>query len=125
MMAYILVEDVEDEVLASLIQESDLEAATNRIKSIARSLGVSEDEIAQPLADEVKELAVAIACERRAKFSVGTATRSDQGVDVYEIKRRAYAKDVERLSGQMTVELMTNDVTSKGDLSYTIELFRS
>lgn len=124
-MAYILVEDVEDEVLASLIQESDLEAATNRIKSIARSLGVSEDEIAQPLTDEVKELAVAIACERRAKFSVGTATRSDQGVDVYEVKRRAYAKDVERLTGQMTVQLLTNDVTSKGDLSATIELFRS
>ena len=124
-MAYILVEDIEDEVLAGLIQESDLDAATNRIKSIARALGVSEDEIVEPLTDEVKELAIAVACERRAKFSVGTATRSDTGVDVYEIKRRAYAKDVEKLSGQMTVQLLTNDVTSRGDLSYTIELFRS
>lgn len=124
-MAYILAEDIEDEVLANLIQESDLDAADAKIKSIARALGVSEAEIADPLTDEVKELAVAIACERRAKFSVGTATRSDQGMDVYEIKRRTYASDVQRLSGQMTAELLTNDVTSKGDISYTIELFRS
>lgn len=123
-MAYIDIDAVEDDVLAGLIQESDLEYATSRIKSIARTLGVDESEISLPLADEVKELAVVIACERRAKFSVGTATRSDNGMDVYEAKRRAYAKDVERLSGQMTVQLLTNDVSSRGDLSYTIELYR-
>lgn len=123
-MAYINIDDIGDEVLVGLIQESDLEYASNRVISIARSLGVSESEIVVPLADEVKELAVVIACERRAKFSVGTATRSDNGVDVYEMKRRAYAKDVERLSGQMTTQLLTGDVTSKGDLSYTIELYR-
>lgn len=124
-MVYIGTEDVEDDVLVSLIQESDTEYATSRINSIARSLGVSTDEIVTPLTDEVKELAVAIACERRAKLSVGTATRSENGMDVYEVKRRTYAKDVERLTGQMTAALLTNDVTSKGDISYTIELYRS
>lgn len=126
MTPYITVEDVEDEVLRDLIQYRDLEAASQQIVDIARSLGVSEESISLPLTNIVQELAVCIACERRAKFTVGTATRSyDGGVDIYECKRRAYAADVKRLTSQITVQSLMGDVSSKGDFAPTIELFRA
>ena len=124
MAKFLDVLDIEDDVLADLIQESDVEAASTRIVSIARSLGVSESEIYIPLVDEVKELAIAIACERRAKYATGTATASYEGGDVYTAKYKMYASDIIRLRAQITASLLTNNVNSASDISYCIDLSR-
>lgn len=125
MTALITTNDIEDEVLAPLIVASDLAQATSKIVQIAASLGVSESEIATPLKDDVLALAIAVACERRAKFAIGTATSSVDGNDVYAIKQRIYAKEMANLEYKITVNALTQSITSPSDLTATIELYRT
>lgn len=126
MADFIALEDIEDEILVPLITQSDVTYANKRISAIAMTLGVAEDAIALPPADEVKELAIAVACEHRAKLSIGTGTRVDNaGRDVYAVKQSIYARDVMQLTSRLTPEILQGTADSAVAKSSTIELFRA
>lgn len=127
METYIYPHEVEDDLLKDLIQTSDCEAAAAYINKLARSLGVDPADIPlDPVPSEVKDLAIAYACGRRAKLSSGVGTRLDNnGVDSFEIKRRVYAKEVQEQTLEMTASIMKGSVDTAADLySSGIELFR-
>lgn len=117
MSNYIFPTDIEDELLAPLITTSDVVKAASYVDQIAKSLGVDPALIpTDPVPDAVMELAITYACGRRAKLATGIGTRLDaSGTDIYEVKRRVYAKSLIEQTGSMTKEMMTGSVSVAAD----------
>lgn len=99
--------DFEDELLdAETMQESDIVAAEAYIKNTAARLGVRYEDIQIPLTQNVKDLALAVAYERRARLKSGYQPanfRNGECEDVYELKRRVYAKERDRLTAEIGI----------------------
>lgn len=128
MSNYIFPNEIEDELLKDLIQTSDVIKAAAYIDKIAKSLGVDPALIpSDPIPEEVKELAIVYACGLRCKLATGIGTRLDaSGTDIYEVKRRVYAKELIALTSAMTKEIMLGSVSTSADAySAGIELYRS
>ena len=120
--------DVEDELLSSMVNTTDCEAATAYVLKVARGLNVAIEEIpTDPVPLEVKDLAIAYACGRRAKLSSGVGGHLDasSGFDTYELKRRIYAKELQALTIDMTAAMMKGSVsTTSSDYAEGISLTR-
>lgn len=127
MSNYIFPSDIEDELLGPLIQMTDIVKASAYIDMIAKTYGVDPALIpTDPVPDAIIELAVTFACGRRAKLASGIGTRLDSsGIDIYEIKRRVYAKQLIDLTSSATKATFTGSTSTSADSYSTgIELFR-
>lgn len=106
-MGYVEQADIEDELLKTSMQPTDFAAADSYVNSLAIRLGIDPKRIpTDPIPDAVKRLAVATACERRAKMKAGTQPaqmRGANGEDIYMAKRRVYAAEMKELTDNMTI----------------------
>lgn len=100
-------DDFEDELLGEVITESDLVAADDYVRVVASRLGVLFSQIpTDPVPLIVKDLALAVAYERRARLKSGiqpAAYRGGDQEDAYEAKRKIYAKERDRLVAEIGV----------------------
>ena len=114
---YINQQDFEDELLARLIQQSDIDAADLAIEQLAINLDVPVENIkTDPLNIRVKEYGLAYAYERRAGLKMGVNPKGHQGTDgedAYGVKRRMYAKKIALLESTITEQMLTGGKKSQ------------
>lgn len=101
-MNYCELVDISDTLLKKTMVQTDIDEATDYIDAIALNFGVA---LKSPAPYEVKQLAIAYACMRRALYLSGKPVQGD--VDAYELKRKAYERDVKSWESKLTVELLT------------------
>ena len=106
---YFDVDDVDDELLKEYLQQYDgIAKSTRYIEDLAAGLGVSPEEIIDPVPFKVAELAECYALmETAKKKSMMNGSGGEDGADAYELKRRVYAAEVSRLEAQITADTLT------------------
>ena len=115
---------IDDDLLGSEIKQADLDAADEYLFGVARRLAVDEADIKLP-ADRfaVRDLAAAVACERRAGIKAGRQPYGDD--DPYRSKQKYYAQRIADLTAGLSVyELTGNTVRADADRPATIRLIR-
>lgn len=123
-MEYVKLEDIKDEILECT--EDDIAAANKYVDQIARTLGVDEDKVADPVPFIVNRLGICFACYNRALMNVGTdpTTTLDgsEGKDINDQKRKLYLQELECIKEKLTAEDFTGE--KRGGNS-TVILFRA
>ena len=99
---------VDDELLKEIITSEAVAKSTSYIEDLAAGLNVAVEDIAQPTPFKVVELAECYALmETAKKKSMMNSNGNNDGADAYELKRRVYAAEVDRLEAQITAETLT------------------
>lgn len=119
-MAYCTKEDIKDTLLK--VEQSDIDEAMDYIDNLARSMGVAS--IVSPAPYEVKQLAMAYACMRRALYFSGKPARGQSDGDSYAIKCRQYQKDVQLWEAKLTPELLSGRSKERRKFPVSIPVFR-
>lgn len=101
-MIYCELTDINDTLLKKSMVQSDIDEGTAYVDAVVLGFGVT---LKFPAPYEIKQIAISYACMRRALYLSGKPVQSD--VDAYELKRKAYAKDVQEWESKLTVELLT------------------
>lgn len=101
-MSYCELADINDTLLKKSMVQADIDEGTAYVDAVVKGFGV---ELKLPAPYEVKQLAIAYACMRRALYLSGKPIQGD--ADAYELKRRAYEKEVKDWQGKLTIELLT------------------
>jgi hypothetical protein len=123
-MTYITDEDIEDEALRDVMQETDYVYASSELDALATGLSVDLTSIVtSPLHLKVKEFVLAVAYARRAELNIGLGNRVMDGKDVYAYKQYLYSKKAEDLASKITPAMLTGVATS-GTWSASIPLSR-
>lgn len=126
-MSYLAKTDIEDELLKPLIQDSDLIAGDEYLQYVADRLDVTAIHV--PLLPLAKQLVIAVACARRAKLKTGmnpAKFQNSEGGDAYELKRKAYQKEVDALTAQIVFKDLTgvNPAQSTENPFWVIDMYR-
>jgi len=99
---------VDDEMLKDCILQKHIAKSSKYIEDLAESLNVDIDEILDPTPFKIGELAESYALmETSKKQSMMNTTGTAEGADSYELKRRVYASEVNRLEAQITADTFT------------------
>lgn len=102
---------IDDDLLESQITQADLDAADEYLYSLARRLGVNTADIVLPATKyAIRDLAVAVACQRRAGLKAGRQPFGED--DPYMQKQKYYAQRVAQLTGEVQVYEFTGVETS-------------
>lgn len=102
-MSYCELTEINDTLLKKSMAQSDVDEATEYVDAVVRGLGV--ETLTSPAPYEIKQLSIAYACMRRALYLSGKPIQGD--ADAYELKRKAYEKDVAKWKSSLTVEILT------------------
>ena len=114
MRIYFDTTDTADELLTPCLKDTAIAKSSEYIESLALGLGVSVPRIISPTPFIVSELAEAYALmETAKKESMMNTDGQADGADAYELKRRVYAAEVERLEGQITADVLTGGSSVK------------
>lgn len=111
MREYITAADINDELVAKVILQEDIDYANDKISDIALDLDVDPYDIpTEPTPFKVKELAKAHACEhalmRKTGLTPGSKLGND-GVDAYGYKRRVYITKINDMMQNLTARSLT------------------
>lgn len=115
---------IDDDLLGSQITQADLDAADEYLYSLARRLGLATTELVLPSTKlVVKDLAAAVACQRRAGLKIGRQPFGEE--DPYSQKQKYYAVRVSQLAAEVQIyELTGNETRLDADIPATIRLVR-
>lgn len=129
MADYFAVGDIKDNVIKDVITIAHVQAATNEVNAIARSLGVSVADI-ESTAYEVVELAKDYGCYLAAFESEGSALSNSfsgagmTGSDIYTTKKDSFWKKFNTRKASMTPEIFKGSADNKAENVAVIELYR-
>jgi ABC-type transporter lipoprotein component MlaA len=120
---YITEDDIRDDLLTPLLTAADVSEANSYLYNEALRYGAKF--IAQPPTYQIKRLAVCKCLEliagRKALLSPRTMSSSD-GLDAYEIKRRAYAKERKEITDSISARDFTGATEAENP---SISLYRA
>lgn len=108
-MSYCQLEDINDTLLKKTIVQEDIDESTKYIDAIALTFNLPDGIDNPPF--EIKQLAIAYTCMRRALYLSGKPVNGD--ADAYELKRKAYEKDVAKWESKLTLELLVGSKQSR------------
>lgn len=118
MRIYFDADTIDDEMLKDSVTEKQIYKTSHYIEDLAESLNVDASDILDPTPFKVAELAEAyVLMETAKKQSMMNTNGAVEGADAYELKRRVYADEVNRLEMQITADTFT------GGLSATRRIF--
>jgi hypothetical protein len=111
MREFVVVSDINDELVAKVLLQEDIDYANNKISDIALDLDVDPFDIpVDPAPFKVKELAKAHACEhalmRKTGLSPGSKLGQD-GIDAYGYKRRVFISKINDIMATLTARSLT------------------
>lgn len=114
MRAYFDTANIDDEMLRDCVSEEHIRRSSAYIEDVAESMGVTPERILRPTPFKIQRLAEAYALmETAKKQSMMNTNSSVEGADAYELKRRVYAAEVERLEGQITADTFTGGLSAR------------
>lgn len=122
-MLYINDDDIEDDALKDVMQETDYAFASKELEELAIRLSVDISSIVTPLPMKVKEYVLAVAYARRSELNIGMGNRIMDGMDVYAYKQKLYSRKVIELESKITPTMLTG-ISSSGGWSPSITLYR-
>lgn len=120
-MKYFEKEEIRDQLLADMLTEEDIADADNYIDDLAQSLNVEPRDIVIPTPYKVKQLAMSYALMICARGGSIMNERGADGNDAYEIKRRVYQREIDRLTSAMTVQILTGQKSNAAPGVITLE----
>lgn len=115
-----------ESLLKTVVGISHIEKSTRYIENLAISLGVKVDEITNPIPMKIQELAECYTfMEAAKKKSKMNASGSSEGADAYELKRRVYAAEVDKLTKEITAnDFLANKSSTAWEFPFTMPLYR-
>ncbi|MDU2066631.1 MAG: hypothetical protein E6713_17570 [Sporomusaceae bacterium] len=124
-MIYCELTDLRDELLKKDATQDDIDEATAYIDDLAESLGVAPTRILSPPPYKVKKLAMAYALMTTASNKSRMNQKGVDGVDAWELKRKVFAAEVDRLTSEIkeTPSILTGK-KKRSNLFQTIDLVR-
>lgn len=122
-MLYINDDDIEDDALKDVMQETDYAFASKELEELAIRLSVDISAIVTPLPIKVREYVLAVAYARRSELNIGMGNRIMDGMDVYAYKQKLYSRKVIELESKITPTMLTG-ISSSGGWSPSITLYR-
>lgn len=120
-MKYFEKEELRDQLLADMLTEEDCVDADDYIEDLARSLGVEPVDIAVPTPYKVKQLVMSYALMVCARNGSIMNEKGSDGTDAYEMKRRVYQREIDRLTSAMTADILTGQKSTTGLGIITLE----
>lgn len=106
-MRYFEIDEIRDELLKNKINQKDINDAGNFVEDLALSFGIRAEEILDPAPFKIRMLAVNYALMTCAKNLSVMNLKGADGDDAYALKYKIYAKEVERLEGQICADTFT------------------
>lgn len=107
-MQYFEIEDVRDGLLKPILNQSDIDEATDYIEDLALKYGVDPKSIPSDVPFTIKKIAMYYALATCAQNTSQYNDEGDEvGPDAYEMKRRIYQKRLSELEATLSVETFT------------------
>lgn len=117
--------DIRDDLLKTLVSDSDVAESTDYVDALAQSYGVNPACIATPVPFEIKTIAMTyalITCAENASMMAGDG--GEDGADAYELKRRVLAKKLIEFEKRLRPETFTGGGTSAKRYPHVFRLRR-
>jgi hypothetical protein len=115
----------DDELLKDVITEEHNIKSSDFVEAVAKTYGVRPADIAFPTPYLVRELAEAAAyVEAAKKRSMQNAAGDYEGADSFELKRRVYQSQIDRILKMITAADFLGDAGKRPGMS-TITLWRN
>ena len=117
--------EVRDTLLKPIMEEHDIQNATEYIKMLAASYGVPTERIKFPCTWPIKTLAItyALMCAAERRSMMNTDGTTD-GADAWELKRKQYASKLESLKAELRAETFTGGAPTRGRVPVNISMQR-
>lgn len=110
---YFDTDDVVDALLQKKITDRVLLKSSLYIEDLAQNFGVRPEHIAHPVPFKIARLAMCYALMMTALECSRMASNGNQdGADAYELKRRVFLEEIERIEEQLSADTFTNGQSS-------------